>query len=175
MKYVFWLGRARDEDSFHPKCLLLNNISKFVRVPETFVVSRKAFERFLMFNKIENKEEISAGQFPKDLKDELLNAYTELSFSSRLMTPEILKLVAAGRDYALVSLRAYSGKFSCVEYCVKGIPKFLEKIKEVWEKVYDGSDYPTILIQKMIFPEKSFFLSILYSGTSIPIPILLSK
>jgi len=99
-------------------------------VPPGFVITTKAFDKFIELNAIKNQIQelvescdvdnteqlletskkikglILSQDFPVGMRTELIDAYRELSFAEEIITPKAIELIAAGRDYALVAVRS---------------------------------------------------------------------
>ncbi|MEM5829545.1 MAG: phosphoenolpyruvate synthase [Candidatus Aenigmatarchaeota archaeon] len=133
MEFVAWFEQI-DKDSLNlagGKGANLGELRKIkMPVPPGFVITTKAFDKFIELNGIKNqiqafieacdvdnteqlletskkiKNLIISQDFPVGMRTELIEAYRELSFAEEIITPKALELIAAGRDYALVAVRS---------------------------------------------------------------------
>ncbi|MEM5879589.1 MAG: PEP/pyruvate-binding domain-containing protein, partial [Candidatus Aenigmatarchaeota archaeon] len=133
MEFVAWFEQL-DKNSLSlagGKGANLGELTKIkMPVPPGFVITTKAFDKFIELNGIKNqiqelieacdvdnteqlletskkiKSLIISQDFPIGMRTELIDAYRELSFAEEIITPKALELIAAGRDYALVAVRS---------------------------------------------------------------------
>ncbi|MEM5853251.1 MAG: PEP/pyruvate-binding domain-containing protein [Candidatus Aenigmatarchaeota archaeon] len=133
MEFVAWFEQL-NKDSINIAGGKGANLGELTRmkmpVPPGFVITTKAFEKFIELGGIKEKiqelidacdvdntqqlletskkikELISSQDFPIGMRSELIDAYRELSFTEEIITPKALELIAAGRDYALVAVRS---------------------------------------------------------------------
>jgi pyruvate,water dikinase len=99
-------------------------------VPPGFVVTTKAFDKFIEFNQVKEKiqgliegcdvddtEElmqtsknikqlILGGEYPQAIKYEITQSYNKVSLSRDIELPAIIPLLSAGREYAIVAVRS---------------------------------------------------------------------
>jgi len=99
-------------------------------VPPGFVITTKAFDKFIELNGIKNQIQelvdscdvdntdevvqiskqikglIISQDYPIGMKTELIDGYREISFTDQIITPKAMELISAGRDYALVAVRS---------------------------------------------------------------------
>ena len=204
MKYIAWFEQL-DKDSGSVAGGKGANLTELVKlglpVPSGFVITTKAFDTFLYLNNLkqdikqligkcnvddtgqllktskEIKDLIVSSEMPVELKNELVEAYRELSFTNQIITPEVVKLISAGRDYALVAVRSsattedlptasFAGQQASF-LNIKGIKQYLEAVKKCWASLYEPRAifYRTkhgfteasiaIIIQRMVNAEKS--------------------
>ncbi|RLI97358.1 MAG: hypothetical protein DRP00_04055 [Candidatus Aenigmatarchaeota archaeon] len=129
MEYIAWLNEI-SKDSLSLAGGKGANLGEMVKlglpVPEGFVITTKAFEKFLEVNGIREKireltegcdventsrlletskrikELILSGEYPEDVKKEILEAYEKLSFGEG----KDLGTIVSGKDYASVAVRS---------------------------------------------------------------------
>ena len=170
-------------------------------VPEGFIVTTKAFDKFIELNRmkdqidqmlddcdVENTEHllqtskkiknmILQGEYPQAIKYELTQTYNQLSVSKEIDLPQIIPLLSAGREYAIVAVRS-SGILEDIEGAsfagqhatflnVKGITDLTDKVKECWASLFEpraifyrakhGFKHASIavIVQRMVQSEKS--------------------
>lgn len=131
-------------------------------VPEGFVVTTKAFDKFIELNKIKEpisqliekcnvddtnqlletskkiKKLISKGEYPSSIKSEIVEAYNQLSVARDIKIPEALALISPGREYAIVSVRSSATSEDIPQASFAGQFKTFLNVKgvnEVLEKV----------------------------------------
>jgi pyruvate,water dikinase len=99
-------------------------------VPEGFVITTNAFDKFIEFNDIKDqifeliekcdvnntkqlietsktiKQLIIKSDYPAAIKSEITNAYNQLSVTRDVKIPEALALISPGREYAIVAVRS---------------------------------------------------------------------
>ncbi|MEM5834448.1 MAG: phosphoenolpyruvate synthase [Candidatus Aenigmatarchaeota archaeon] len=130
MEYVKWLDEL-SKDSVNIAGGKGANLGEMIKlglpVPPGFVVTTKAFERFIEINKIKEiiddllrecdvdnttqlletsqkiKEIIVSQEYPATIKNEIIEAYETLSYSD---IGKELEIVRSGRDLALVAVRS---------------------------------------------------------------------
>jgi len=204
MKYIAWFEQI-DKDSGSIAGGKGANLGELVSlglpVPEGFIITTKAFDTFLYFNNLaddikrliakcdventeqllktsnEIKELITSSEMPLDIKNELVDAYQELSFTNQIVTPEVIKLISSGRQYALVAIRSsattedlpgasFAGQQASF-LNTKGVKMYLENVKKCWASLYEpraifyrakhGFTHASIavIIEKMVNSEKS--------------------
>jgi pyruvate,water dikinase len=133
MEYILWFEQL-DKESGSVAGGKGANMGEMVKlklpVPQGFVISTKAFDKFLEINKIteeiqqlvdncdvDNTEQLMetskkikdlmvSQEYPVVIRTELIEAYRELSFTDQIVTPKAIELIAAGREYALVAIRS---------------------------------------------------------------------
>ena len=133
MEYIAWFEQL-DKNSGSVAGGKGANLGELVRikmpVPPGFVITTKAFNKFIESNRI--KEEIQqltdgcdvdnteqlmqtskkikgliiSQDYPIGMRTELIDAYREISFTDQIVTPKAIELISAGRDYALVAVRS---------------------------------------------------------------------
>lgn len=133
MEYVLWLDQISKED------LSIAggkgaNLGEMVRlklpVPQGFVISTKAFDKFIEANKIKTeirelvrdcnventqnlletskkiKDLILTQETPRFIRSEIEEIYKSLSYTDQVVNEEVLRLIAAGRELATVAVRS---------------------------------------------------------------------
>ena len=133
MEFIAWFEQI-DKNSLSLAGGKGANLGELVKikmpVPPGFVITTKAFDKFIELNAIKNqiqeliencdvdnteqlletskkiKSLILSQDFPVGMRTELIDAYRELSFTEEIITPKAIELIAAGRDYALVAVRS---------------------------------------------------------------------
>lgn len=140
-------------------------------VPPGFVITTKAFDKFIELNNIKNQIQelidncdidntdqlvqtskkikglIVSQDYPVGMRTELIDSYREISFTDQLITPQAMKLISAGRDYAIVAIRSsattedlptasFAGQQASF-LNVKGIKDYLESVKKCWASLYE--------------------------------------
>ena len=99
-------------------------------VPPGFVVTTKAFDKFIELNRLKDridqmtencdvdntkqlmqvskdiKNLIIKGEYPQAVKYEITQTYNQLSVSKDINLPTIIPLLSAGREYAIVAVRS---------------------------------------------------------------------
>jgi pyruvate,water dikinase len=133
MEFVAWFEQL-DKNSLSLAGGKGSNLGELVKikmpVPPGFVITTKAFDKFIELNGIKNQIQeliescdvdnaeqlletskkikglILSQDFPIGMRTELIDAYRELSFAEEIITPKAIELIAAGRDYALVAVRS---------------------------------------------------------------------
>ncbi len=200
MEYIAWLNEI-SKDSLSLAGGKGANLGEMVKlglpVPEGFVVTTKAFEKFLEVNGIREKireltercdventsrlletskkikELILSGEYPEDVKKEILEAYERLSFGEG----KDLGTIVSGKDYASVAVRSSATAEDLPEASfagqqatflnVKGKDELLEAVKKCWASLYEpraifyrakqGVKEASIavVIQRMVNSEKS--------------------
>ncbi len=204
MEYIKWLDEIGKEDVtlVGGKGANLGEMVKLnLPVPFGFIVTSKAFDKFLEHARIKEsiekfiqatnvddtqqllntskkiKEFILNQEIPFSIKDEIIQAYHNLSFSNEIIDENALKLISAGRDLALVAVRSsattedlptasFAGQQASF-LNVKGIKELLDSIKKCWASLYEpraifyrakqGFTKASIavIVQKMVNSEKS--------------------
>src|SRR3989344_4115465 len=144
-------------------------------VPPGFAITTRSFDTFLEQNKLKEKIQqlidgtnvddtqqllntslhikqlIITAETPLDIRNAMLQAYKNLSFTyhamRELMNPEAVKLISAGRDFALVAVRSsataedwpglsFAGQ-QATFLNVRGVQSFLESVKKCWASLYE--------------------------------------
>ncbi|HLC39572.1 MAG TPA: phosphoenolpyruvate synthase [archaeon] len=174
-------------------------------VPPGFAITTRSFDIFIEQNKIKEKIQqivdqtnvddtqqllsasarikqlIVSAQIPLDIRNATLQGYKDLSFAyhamREILSPEAVKLISAGRDYALVAVRSsataedlptasFAGQ-QATFLNVRGIPSYLDSVKKCWASLYEPraifyraknnvhSASICVIVQKMISSEKS--------------------
>jgi len=99
-------------------------------VPPGFVVTTRAFDKFIEFNQVKEKIQqliegcdvddteqlmqtsknikqlILGGEYPQAIKYEITQSYNKVSLSRDIELPAIIPLLSAGREYAIVAVRS---------------------------------------------------------------------
>lgn len=204
MGYMLWLDQL-SKDSGNIGGGKAANLGEMVKiglpVPEAFVITTKAFNKFLEVSGIRSqikelleecdventsqlletskkiKDLILAQEIPYPIKSEITETYKALSYSNKIVSEEALKLISAGRDLAIVSVRSsatsedlpsasFAGQFATF-LNVKGIKELLDSVKKCWASLYEsraifyrikhGFKHSSIalIVQKMVNSEKS--------------------
>lgn len=172
--YILWLDQIK-EDQFNlvgGKGFNLGIMTKLgLPVPEGFAITTKAFNDFIYSTGIRDKiyeiiaatniddtkqllkasEEIKSlifsREIPEKIKADIVEAYNSLSFSDKIIDERLRKLIAAGREFAIVAVRssATSEDLPTASFAgqqasflnVKGVKELLEKVKECWASLYE--------------------------------------
>lgn len=208
MDYVVWFENLT-KDSLSVaggKGANLGEMTKLrLPVPPGFAISTRAFDTFLDANKIKEKIQqtiqetnvddtqqllaasnkikqlIINSQIPIDIRNAILSAYKNLSFTytalKEIINPEASRLISAGRDLALVAVRSsataedlptasFAGQ-QATFLNVRGNQSFLEAVKNCWASLFEPraifyrakhnvqSSSISVLVQRMINSEKS--------------------
>jgi pyruvate,water dikinase len=204
MEYILWLDQLSRED------LLIAggkgaNLGEMIKlklpVPQGFVITAKAFDKFLEANKIKGqinelikkcdventsqlletskkiKDLIVAQEIPHLIKSEIIEAYKSLSYTDQVVSEEILKLIAVGRELAIVAVRSsattedlptasFAGQQASF-LNVRGQKELLDSIKKCWASLYEpraifyrakhgfGRASIAVIVQRMVNSEKS--------------------
>jgi len=204
MEYIKWLDElTKDSGSIAggKAANLGEMVGLKLPVPQGFVVITKAFEKFIELNRIkdqisqmiekcdvENTEQllqtsknvknlILHGEYPQAIKYEITQAYNQLCVSRDIALPEIIPLLSAGREYAVVIVRSsattedlptasFAGQQASF-LNVKGVKDLVEKVKECWASLYEpraifyrakhGFKHASIavVVQRMVPSDKS--------------------
>jgi len=204
MEYVLWLDQLSKDDLLIAggKGANLGEMVKLkLPVPQGFAITTKAFEKFLEANKIKGQIEnlikecdventsqlletskkiknlIIAQEIPHLIKSEITEAYKSLSYTNQIVSEEVLKLISAGRELAIVAVRSsattedlptasFAGQQASF-LNVKGQKELLDSIKKCWASLYEpraifyrakhgfGRASIAVIVQRMINSEKS--------------------
>jgi len=130
---VLWLDQLAKEDLLigGGKAANLGEMLKLkLPVPFGFIITTKAFNRFLEINRIKSqirdlikncdventenlietskkiKDLIFQREIPHSIKAAIKEAYNSLSYSNQIKSEEALKLISAGRELAIVAVRS---------------------------------------------------------------------
>ena len=169
------------------KAVYLSDLAKSdFPIPTAFVLTKDAFLLHLKSNQLEekikpyildlgNKEHhdkitqlITEIDLPFSVKVAIKEAYDDLSFGKEAnVTKQALEIIRSGRSRIYVAVRPSIGdsKINIHGYInIIGLEKLLEVIKRSWAAIYLESletkqnlDF-SIIVQKMVDPEKSGFL-----------------
>jgi len=208
MQYVEWFENLT-KDSLSVAGGKGANLGEMTRlrlpVPPGFAITTRSFDTFLEANKLKEKIQqlidgtnvddtqqlmntsmrikqlIINAEIPLDMRNTMLQAYKNLSFTyhamRELLNPEAVKLISAGRDFALVAVRSsataedlptasFAGQ-QATFLNVRGIQTFLESVKKCWASLYEPraifyraknnvhSSSISVLVQRMINSDKS--------------------
>ncbi len=204
MSYVVWFERVKSNmlPLVGGKGLHLGEMVQMrMPVPAGFVITTEAFEKFLDDNQIrieiknlvgqtnvddttqlinaskKIKELIVAKEMSLPIKNEILEAYNSLSFSDKIIDERLVKLISAGREFALVAVRSsataedlptasFAGQ-QATFLNVKGAKDLIDAVKKSWASLYEPraifyraknnvkqASIATV-VQKMISSEKS--------------------
>lgn len=203
-KYIFWFDEL-DKSSIKlaggKGANLGEMVSAGLPVPEGFVVGTPGFDHFIIMNKldkkiseaisgcnVENPEELNRAsenikrmimqaEYPLSVKQEITGAYSELSYSRDIKIPEVLGMISAGREMAIVAVRSSATTEDLADASfagqqasflnVKGVPYLLDAIKRCWASLYEpraifyrakkGFSHASIavVVQRMVASEKS--------------------
>jgi pyruvate,water dikinase len=170
-------------------------------VPEGYVVTTKAFNEFLETNHIKTeidkliaacdvehtdrlmetsdriKQLILSKLYPPSIKNELTEAYKELSYSNQIFSQKALELIATGRELAIVAVRSsataedlptasFAGQQASF-LNVKGMQEYLDAVKNCWASLYEPraifyrakqkfkNASIAVVVQRMVNSEKS--------------------
>jgi pyruvate,water dikinase len=140
-------------------------------VPFGFAITTKAFEKFLDSANIRNrikellqecdaentqqlldtskaiKELIVSQDMLMPIKSDIVESYRQLSYSNQVISEEALRLIAAGRELALIAVRSsataedlptasFAGQQASF-LNVKGVKDLLEAVKKCWASLYE--------------------------------------
>jgi pyruvate,water dikinase len=174
MPYVLWFDKV-GKDSLAlagGKGANLGEMTKIkLPVPPGFIITTESFDRFLEANKIDQEIEeiikstnvqdtntltessekikrlIVASEIPIPIRNEIVDAYKNLSYTSDISL-DALKLIASGRDFALVAVRSSAtaedlptASFAGQQKTflnVKGISSYLTAVKEAWASLFES-------------------------------------
>jgi pyruvate,water dikinase len=208
MQYVEWFENLT-KDSLSVAGGKGANLGEMTRlrlpVPPGFAITTRSFDTFLEQNKLKEKIQqlidgtnvedtqqlmntsmrikqlIINAEIPLDMRNAMLQAYKNLSFTyhamRELLNPEAVKLISAGRDFALVAVRSsataedlptasFAGQ-QATFLNVRGIQTFLESVKKCWASLYEPraifyraknnvhSSSISVLVQRMVNSDKS--------------------
>ncbi|MDI6798876.1 MAG: phosphoenolpyruvate synthase [Candidatus Aenigmarchaeota archaeon] len=128
MEYIVWLDETAPASLLGGKAKHLTEMVRLkLPVPSGFVITTKAFDKFLEINKIKDsiqkmieecdvkntsqlletskriKELIVSQEYPLSVKNEIIEAYESLTYSE---IGKKLEIVTAGRDFAIVAVRS---------------------------------------------------------------------
>lgn len=204
MPYILWFDKIT-KDSVPlagGKGANLGELAKIkMSVPPGFVITTDAFNRFLQANHIDEKiNQIIAStdvqdtntltqaandiqrlilnaEIPLPIRNEIVEAYRNLSYSTEVSSYEALKLISAGRDYALVAVRSSAtaedlptASFAGQQKTflnVKGITMYLDSVRKGWASLFEQraiyyrhehqaqNASIALVVQKMVNSEKS--------------------
>ncbi len=174
MEYTIWLDQVHSGmlSLVGGKGLHLGEmINLNLPVPAGFAIATKAYEKFLETAStkikikeilqncdIENtqqlldtsksiKELILSQDMPMPIKSEIVESYKQLSYSNQVLSEEVLKLISAGRELALVAVRSsataedlptasFAGQQASF-LNVKGIKDLIDAVKKCWASLYE--------------------------------------
>ena len=204
MEYILWFDQVK-EGNFSlvgGKAYNLGIMTQLkLPVPPGFNVITKAFDEFLEITGIESrikelvegceventkqlletsnqiKQLIVSQEMPVKIRAEVIEAYHGLSYSNIIVDQQALKLIASGRDVALVAVRSsataedlpglsFAGQ-QATFLNVKGVRDLIDAVKKCWASLYESraifyraknniSDVSIcVIVQKMINSEKS--------------------
>ena len=174
MDYTIWLDQVHSDmlSSVGGKGLHLGEmINLNLPVPDGFAITTKAFEKLLEIANIKNsikgllqecdaentqqlletsksiKELILSQDMPMPIKSEIVESYKQLSYSNQVISEEVLKLISAGRELALVAVRSsataedlptasFAGQQASF-LNVKGIKDLIDAVKKCWASLYE--------------------------------------
>lgn len=204
MGYILWLDQIKKEDFnlVGGKAYNLGIIAQLkLPVPDAFIVTTKAFDEFLETTGIKGqvqklieecdventqqlletsdkiKKLIVSQDIPVKIKSEIIEAYKGLSFSNKIINEQALKLIAAGREFALVAVRSSATAEDLPQFSfagqqmtylnVKGIKDLVDSVKKCWASLYEPraifyraksgitNASISVIVQRMINSEKS--------------------
>jgi pyruvate,water dikinase len=173
MPFILWFDKV-GKDSLAlagGKGANLGEMTKIkLPVPPGFVITTESFDRFLEANKIDQeidqiikstnvqdtnalseasekiKRLIVSAEIPIQIRNEIVDAYKNLSYTSDFSL-DALKLITAGRDFALVAVRSSAtaedlptASFAGQQKTflnVKGISDYLTAVKEAWASLFE--------------------------------------
>lgn len=174
MDYTIWLDQIHSDmlPLVGGKALHLGEmINLSLPVPEGFAITTKAFEKFLEAINIKTKikelvqncdventqqlldtsktikELILSQDIPIPIKSEIVESYRQLSYSNQIISEEALRLIAAGREMALVAVRSsataedlptasFAGQQASF-LNVKGVKDLIDAVKKCWASLYE--------------------------------------
>ena len=204
MEYILWFDQVK-EDNFGlvgGKGYNLGIMTQLkLPVPPGFNINTKAFDEFLKIAGLESqikqlvercdventqqlldtsnqiKEMIVREEMPIKIRSEVIEAYHGLSYSNIIVDEQALKLIASGREVALVAVRSsataedlptasFAGQ-QATFLNVKGVRDLIEAVKKCWASLYESramfyrvknniTDVSIcVVVQKMVNSEKS--------------------
>jgi pyruvate,water dikinase len=204
MEYILWFDQIT-KDNFGlvgGKGFNLGIMTQLnLPVPPGFNITTKAFDEFLQVSGLKDqikylidacdmenteqlietsnkiKELITSQDIPMNMKSEIGEAYRNLSYSDKIVDEQALRLIASGRDFALVAVRSsataedlptasFAGQ-QATFLNVKGIKDLIESVRKCWASLYEPraifyraknniSDVSICaVIQRMVNSEKS--------------------
>lgn len=154
---VEWKGEINRQNSGR-KAALLDQLQD-LEVPNFFTITKEETKRIVRDTR--NPEELKNKQIPQDIAEEIEKAYKEVGISSevRKSSGRAKNLVGGQRNNQKVSIRVSNSKKGSTEAKLNVGKSSLEKaIKEVIASFYEEEqkeNYPSIIIQKMIEPERT--------------------
>jgi pyruvate,water dikinase len=205
MEHILWLDQIK-EDDFNlvgGKGYNLGIMTQLkLPVPDGFAVTTKAFDEFLEATEIKEqiqklieecdventqqlletsskiKELVLSQDIPTKIKSEIIEAYQGLSFSNKIMDEQALRLIASGREFALVAVRSSATAEDLPQFSfagqqatflnVKGLKHLVDSVKECWASLYEpraifyrnksgitAKVSISVIVQRMINSEKS--------------------
>jgi pyruvate,water dikinase len=174
MSYILWLDQIKEGDlnSVGGKGYNLGILIRLgMPVPEGFAITTKAFDDFIYSTGIRDRiyeivtatnvedtrqllkasEEIKSlivsQEMPEKIKAAIVEAYNSLSFSDKIIDERLRRLIAAGREFAIVAVRssATSEDLPTASFAgqqasflnVKGVKDLLEAVKNCWASLYE--------------------------------------
>jgi len=133
MEYIGWFEQI-DKNSGSVAGGKGANLGELIKikmpVPQGFVITTKAFDKFIEVNVIKKEIQelidncdvddtdqllqtskkikglITSQDYPIEMRTELIDAYREISFTDQIITQKAIELISAGREYALVAIRS---------------------------------------------------------------------
>ena len=203
-KYILWfeeINKGSISQAGGKGANLGEMVSQNLPVPEGFVISTAGFDHFIMMNRLDSnieealkncdvdddkslndtskhiKEQIMKAEYPMSVKQEITRAYNELSYSRDIKIPEVLGIISAGREMAIVAVRSSATAEDLADASfagqqasflnVKGVPYLLDAVKRCWASLYEpraifyrakkGFKHASIavVVQRMVNSEKS--------------------
>ncbi len=154
---VEWKGEIKRENSGE-KAARLDQIQD-LEVPNFFTITKEEVKQLIRGQK--EPEKIKNKEIPQKLQKEIEKAYKEVGMSSEVRKSggRARNLVGGQRNNQKVSIRVSNSKKGSTDYKLNVGKSSLEKaIKEVVASFYEENqedNYPAIIVQKMIEPEKT--------------------
>jgi len=204
MPYILWFDKIGKDSILLAggKGANLGELTKIkMPVPPGFMITTEAFNKFLEANHLDEKIDviianvdvqntnalseaanqiqsmIVRSEIPIPIRNEIVEAYRDLSFSSEVSSYEAMQLIASGRDYALVAVRSSAtaedlptASFAGQQKSflnVKGISMYLDSVRKAWASLFEqraiyyrhehqvGKANIALVVQKMVNSEKS--------------------
>ena len=174
MGYTIWLDQVHSDmlSLVGGKGLHLGEMTILkLPVPFGFVIATTAFEKFLETANIKDKirellqecdventqqlldtakaikDLIVSHDMPVPIKSSIVESYRQLSYSNQVISEDALRLIAAGREMALVAVRSsataedlptasFAGQ-QATFLNVKGVKDLIEAVKNCWASLYE--------------------------------------
>ena len=174
MEFVLWFDKISSDmlPLVGGKALHLGEMTRLkLPVPPGFVITTKAFQKFLETSGAEDKIKALIEQcnventqqlmetsnlikniilphdMPISMKTQISESYKNLSYSHQIMNEQLMSLISAGREMALVAVRSsataedlptasFAGQ-QATYLNVKGMKELMAAIKNCWASLYE--------------------------------------